>query len=85
MTKIFGALTAAQALVAGLAILGCATAALLTNHLTSTDFLGVLAGLGFISAPIATAHVVGTQVNAAANASTPTVTTTAVPATVTTV
>ena len=57
-----------QALVLALAVIGCATAAVITGHITSTDYLGLVAGVGVVGGTVTTAHVVGTQVN---NAATP--------------
>lgn len=62
-------LTGTQPLILGLAVVGSSTAAVITGHISGTDFLGVLAGLGVIGGSVTTAHVVGTQVNQAATTS----------------
>lgn len=69
MTKIGSSLTGLSGLVSVLAVVGCATAAVITGHITGGDFLGVLAGTGLVSGTVGTAHVVGTQVNNAAASS----------------
>lgn len=69
MTALVNALSTVQALLLALAIVGCATAATITGHLTGTELLGVFAGLGVIGGGVTTAHVVGTQINTAAGSS----------------
>lgn len=71
MTKLLAALTGAQPLVLGIVTVGCATAGLLTGHLDQGAWLGVAGGVGGIGGLVTTAHVVGTQVNAAAAPSSP--------------
>lgn len=60
------------AVVVVLGVLASATVAVVTGHISGSEYVGVLAGLGIAGAPVATAHVVGTQVNRAAQASPPT-------------
>lgn len=67
MDKIVSAITTAQALILGVVTLGCATAGLLTGHLDQGAWLGVAGGVGGIGGLVTTAHVVGSQVNAAAS------------------
>jgi hypothetical protein len=59
-------LTGNQALVMGLAIVGSATAAVITKAISAGDYLTIIAGTGVVGGTVATAHVVGTQVNKAA-------------------
>lgn len=65
MQTLGAGLSKGQALILGLAVIGCATAGLITGHLTAGDWgtaVGLTVGVGGI---VGTAHVVGTQVNAA--------------------
>lgn len=71
MLKFLSALSGGQPLVLGLAIIGCATAGLITGHLTAGDWgtaVGLTVGGGTI---VGTAHVVGSQVNTAVSTTTP--------------
>lgn len=69
--KLLAGIAQGQPLLLGLAIIGCATAGLLTGHLTAADWgttIGLTVGGGAI---VGTAHVVGTQVNTAAGSPPP--------------
>ena len=68
MKSLQALLNGNQALVLALSVIGCATAAVITGHISSSDFLGLVAGVGVVGGTVTTAHVVGTQIN---NASTP--------------
>lgn len=75
MNKLTTALTGTQPLLLALGVLGCATAACITGHISGTDFLAVAGVVGGGAGIVTTAHVVGTQVNTAAGASPTTATT----------
>lgn len=75
MTKLMAAAGSAQALLLAVVVVGCATGACITGHISGTEYLGVLAGVGFGGGTVATAHVVGTQVNQAAASPAPVPTT----------
>lgn len=72
MKTLVSFLSTSQALVLGVVTIGCATAGLLTGHLDQGAWLGVTGGVGAAGSLVTTAHVVGTQVNAAAGSPTST-------------
>lgn len=72
MTKLASALSTGQALILAVVVVGCATAAVITGHISGGDFLGILGGVGLTGGVVTTAHVVGTQVNTAAGSTTTT-------------
>lgn len=65
--RLLAALSGPQPLVMGLAIVGCATAGLLTHTLDEAGWLGIVGGVAGVGGVATTAHVVGAQVNAAAS------------------
>lgn len=79
MTKLLTGMSANAALVFACVIVGCATGAVISGAIGSADYLAIIAGTGFAGGTVATAHVVGSQVNTAAGAS-PTVAPQPVPA-----
>lgn len=71
MGKLTTFATSFGPLALALAVIGCATAGLVTGHLTAGDWgtaVGLTVGGGTI---VGTAHVVGTQVNTAASPPSP--------------
>jgi hypothetical protein len=71
VTKILTALSGMQALVLAVVVVGCATAAVIAGVISSSDFLAILTGTGVLGGTVATAHIVGTQVNTAAGSGQP--------------
>lgn len=76
MKALLALLSGPQPLIMGVVIVGCATAGLLTGHLDEAGWLGVTGGVGGIGGLATTAHVVGSQVNAAAGNAPPAAVTT---------
>lgn len=67
------------AAVVVLGVLASATVSVVTGHISGTEYVGVLAGLGIATGPVAAAHVVGKQVNQAAQTSNTSATTSGPP------
>ena len=64
MGKLVSAVSTGQGLLLALALIGCATAALITGHLTSGDYMTVVGVTVGIGGAVTAAHVGGTVANA---------------------
>lgn len=71
MKALVSAISPIQGLILAVTIVGCATAACLTGHISGQDLLGVFGGVTVIGGGVGVAHVVGTQVNTAAVSAVP--------------
>lgn len=66
MNTLLAAGKTAQALILGVVVVGCATAATITGHLTGNDLLTVFTTVGIGGAVVAGAHVGGSVATNAA-------------------
>ena len=72
MPTVRGTLTAGQAILLGVAVVGCATAATITGHLSGAELVSILTMVGGGTAGVVGAHVGASQVSAAWGATTQT-------------
>lgn len=73
MPNLLDAGKSVQALILGVVVIGCATAATVTGHLSGSDLMTVLLTVGTGGAVVAGAHVGGTVATQAATTAPPAV------------
>ena len=71
MTKLVGAFTATQAAVLAVAIVGCATAATVTGHMSTDQYTSLLLTIGGGGIAVTGAHVGGNVASSTAAAPLP--------------